>query len=172
MTDAERAEFLRLAKLAEDEATPLAGKAWNDIRKPDDATWINLPLEIKHKLRHLAEKYVGGRTEAEGDYAPEGFFAKVQQLAPEISGVFNGPSESTDYPLADPAFMAAISEQNPILQSKPDSLSGLGVLREYPDPDVVSGDPIVDVDLRSPMEFHGLTHVEEAPEQPNPPVSE
>lgn len=83
MTDAERAELSRLRDLEIDDQLSIAGKAWNAIRKPDDNDWINLPFEMRHKLSHLAEKALAGRTEAEGDYAPAGFFAKVRELLPD-----------------------------------------------------------------------------------------
>lgn len=80
MTNEERAELDRLRQLERDEALPIAGRAWNAIKKADDNEWIDLPVDMKGKLTHLAEKALGGQSEQEGDYAPVGFFAKVREL--------------------------------------------------------------------------------------------
>lgn len=59
----------------------LAEQAWNACRQPGDSDWEHLPMEIGFKLVHLAEKYAGGRSQAEGDYAPAGFFEKARELS-------------------------------------------------------------------------------------------
>lgn len=189
MTDAERAELGRLRQLeVAEHASSLAGiaeQAWAAVRKPGDGMWVGLPMEIKYKLEHLAEKYAAGRAEAEGDYAPEGFYEAVRSQVvfsprgtPEVvrattprRDAFGRKENREDvtverrvaktdrrarYPKADADFMAAINTRPNILQGA----------------DVSVGDPIVDLDSRSPMEPRGLSHSEDIPEQPNPPVDE
>lgn len=87
MTDAERIELARLRQIeADEQKTPndlLAEQAWNAIRKPVDNEFVNLPMEIRHKLIDLTEKALAGKQEQEGDYAPEGFFQQVRDLSGE-----------------------------------------------------------------------------------------
>lgn len=90
MTNEERAELDRLRQLELSESLPIAGKAWNAIKKSDDNGWINLPVSLKGKLIHLATKALAGRPEAEGDYAPEGFFAKVLELGVAFGAISSG----------------------------------------------------------------------------------
>lgn len=96
MTNEERFGLTRLLQLQADETTvhtaadvwvSRAHVAWNAIKKPEDSVWNDLPMEMRRKLVHLAEKALSGRSEAEGDYAPEGFFAKVRELSDGAKGL-------------------------------------------------------------------------------------
>jgi hypothetical protein len=92
MTDADRAELSRLRELETDDQLPIAGKAWNAIKNPDDNDWLHLPVEIRGKLSHLAEKALAGRAEKEGDYSPEGFFAKVREFSAPVDSMWVTPT--------------------------------------------------------------------------------
>lgn len=86
MSPEETAELIRLKNLEADERRSpiekMACEAWDRVRKPADAAFIDLPVDIKYKLINLAEKYAAGNAETEGDYAPVGFAEAVKSLAP------------------------------------------------------------------------------------------
>lgn len=124
MTDAERAELARLQRIAADESLApfeaAAQNAWNAIRGLDPE-FNSLPMEMRHKLADLAEKYLNGRVETEGDYAPAGFFAAVkgagwtaanrrtaQRREPDVSKLDSRPDVSIERRVA-PADRRAVT---------------------------------------------------------------
>lgn len=58
-------------------AAHCAAKAWSVIKPAGDPDWNALPMEIRHKLLGLADRYLAGYSEKEGDYAPAGFRNRV-----------------------------------------------------------------------------------------------
>lgn len=154
MTDADRAELLRLAKIAEDEAIPFAGQAWNAARKPDDSDWIRLPVEIKGKLTALAVKYAGGGSVHEGDYPPEGFFEAVKQLVE---------------PKAVAVLPEVVSGDMVVeVQSGPEFAGPRGLNHLLSEGRVLVGYDSVDLETGLPIQPES----EALPEQPAPPIAE
>lgn len=125
---------------AEDEealAVHYGAKAWAAIKPAGDPEWNALPMEIRHKLIDLAKRYLTGHAEKQGDYAPAGFRDAVIGLviSDEVNIVAPEGAQGLNALLTDGRVL---------------------VVRERVD--VASGDPIVDIDSRSPLEPCGLDH--------------
>lgn len=106
-------------------AASKAAQAWNAVKPAGDPEFTDLPMEIRHKLTHLADRYLAGHAEKVGDYAPQRFRDAVLS----IDGV----------PFRAAAVQAYDSGGN--------------------ERDIVSGDPIVDLDSRTMMEPHPVDSI-------------
>lgn len=175
MTDNERAELARLQRLAYLEGLPIVAQAWEAVRKPGDAEWLTLPYEMKHRLIALTEKYVGGSRQEEGDYAPEGFYAKIVQLS--FPPILQGEDEFPVSRKAESTNRRVGIRRLKNVEVANDQRMTLG--RRWEDANLPStfspltseisvGDPIVHIDSRPPMKPRGLDYTETI--EPNPPV--